>query len=347
MIISIGPFLFSRRIRRFLLPKIIRRGCRPIKLTESQIQAARDIDLLSYLQAHAPYSIRKSGRNEYCLKAHDSFKLSNGKWHWFSRGFGGHSALDYLIKVEGMGFVDAVQSLTGEADPTYQSAVLPEPRASPPQPRPPFKLPASNRNNDRVYAYLRGRGIGKELINHCIKHGLLYESVRTHRCVFVGKDGGIPKFACERGTRDNWKKDVVGSDKRFSFHLPPQGARHDSLAVFEGAVDVLAHFEVCRLKESPWDGYRLSLGGTSPLALISFLERHPQIKNLILCLDNDEAGIQAANRIVETLGHKTGLQALKITPRPPPVGKDYADVLKNITQSNIRRSTRHHAGISI
>ena len=344
--------MIVNRLHTRLIDLLIRRvsyegGVIIPRLTESQIEQAREVDLLSYLQTHAPHSIRKSGANEYCLVAHDSFKMSNGKWFWHSRGFGGASALDFLIKVEGMGFVGAVESLTGRTAPIYQRAVLPQSRASPPKRS--FVLPDVNRNNDRVYAYLRGRGIGKEIIHRCIADGLLYESTRTHRCVFVGKDeNGVAKFACERGTRDQWKKDVTGSDKRFSFHLPPLDTRRDSLAVFEGAVDVLAHVEVCRLKESSWDGYRLSLGGTSPLALTSFLERHPQIKNLILCLDNDEAGIRATGRIIETLGREKGLQPLKISVCPPTVGKDYGDVLIGLQQQNSSKSTRQHqAGILI
>ena len=317
------------------------------QLTDTQIQSARDVDLLSYLQAHTPHSIRKSGVNEYCLVEHDSFKISNGFFNWFSRGVGGRGALDYLVKVEGMKFVDAVQHLTGGIAPSYQRTVLPQPRASPIKQRRPFVLPERNRNNDRAYAYLRGRGIGKEIINRCIADGLLYESAKTHRCVFVGKDGdSVAKFACERGTRDDWKKDVVGSDKRFSFHLPPStDFGHKNLAVFESAIDVLAHHEIHRMEQSGKDGYRLSLGGTSPLALASFLERNPQIKNVTLCLDNDEAGINATAKIIESLGRNK--HEVKITVRPPPHGKDYADSLAAIQQQNIQQPTRQRAGILI
>ena len=44
----------------------------------------------------------------YCTAEHDSLKISNGKWYWWSRGFGGYSALDYLIKVKEYDFVEAV-----------------------------------------------------------------------------------------------------------------------------------------------------------------------------------------------------------------------------------------------
>ena len=242
-----------------------------------------------------------------------------------------------------MDFVSAVEHLTGKAIPLSQKVNPPKPRAPPK----PFKLPEANRNNDRVYAYLRGRGIGKELISRCIKEGLLYESAYTRRCVFVGNDGVVPKFACERGTVDDWKKDVVGSDKRFSFHLPPMTNGCTDLAVFEGAVDVLAHHEVCRLKQSSWDGYRLSLGGTSSLALMSFLERHPQITKLYLCLDNDEPGCVAMKRIIEELSKDGRFSHLRVAKAPAPVGKDYGDLLERMQQMNIQKSIRRQAEFSL
>ena len=38
-------------------------------------------------------------------------KISNGKWNWFSRKIGGKTALDYLIKVQGFSFTQAVEAL--------------------------------------------------------------------------------------------------------------------------------------------------------------------------------------------------------------------------------------------
>jgi len=47
----------------------------------------------------------------YTLRSHDSLKISNGKWYQWSTGIGGISALDYLIKVQGMDFVSAVSNI--------------------------------------------------------------------------------------------------------------------------------------------------------------------------------------------------------------------------------------------
>ena len=82
--------------------------------TEEQIKQARSIDLLTYLQTQEPTELVKLKGDTYCTREHDSLKISNGKWYWWSRGFGGKSALDYLIKVKGLSFTDAMKRLTEE-----------------------------------------------------------------------------------------------------------------------------------------------------------------------------------------------------------------------------------------
>lgn len=66
-----------------------------LRLTGKQVEQARQSDLLSYLQNYEPDSIKKTAPGEYCLVDHDSLKISNGKWFWFSRGFGSNNALDF------------------------------------------------------------------------------------------------------------------------------------------------------------------------------------------------------------------------------------------------------------
>lgn len=85
-----------------------------------------------------------------------------------------------------------------------------------------FSLPPRHADNRRVFSYLRGRGIDPEIINHCIKHGLLYESAQHHNCVFVGFAGDRPAYAMQRGTLHDKRfvGEVVGSDKRYSFAVP-------------------------------------------------------------------------------------------------------------------------------
>ncbi len=83
-------------------------------VTKEQIAKAKEWDLLSYLQVYEPGELKRCGNQEYQTITHSSLKISNGKWHWHSRGIGGRTALDYLIKVQGIDFVTAVKTLCGE-----------------------------------------------------------------------------------------------------------------------------------------------------------------------------------------------------------------------------------------
>lgn len=318
------------------------------QVSQEQIDRAKSVDLLSYLQTYEPHSIIRQGHDRYVLRDHDSFVISNGRWNWFSRGYGRKTAtaLAYLMDVRGIDFADAVRQLTdGRNTAIYLPERSPPKIASPPKS---FALPLANANNDRIIAYLRGRGIDKDIIKRCIENESLYESARHSNCVFVGYDGNTPRFACERGTTDDYKKDVSGSNKRFSFVLPPINPDSHNLTVTESPVDALSHATIHKMNGDKWDGFRLSLGGISSLALISFLERQPQIENIYLCLDNDKAGKDATSRIIRQLLSDRRFAHIKIIIAPPPLGKDYSDCLQAILQLHREkaRSDRHKQAVN-
>ena len=138
--------------------------------TEEQIIKARSIDLLTYLQTYEPTELVHVRGNTYCTRDHDSLKISNGKWMWWSRGFGGNSALDYLVKVKGLQFMDAMQILTNDRKLALNNApVLGESRQSKGNRR--LLLPDKSETNLEVIRYLTGRGIDREIIKaSLIKH---------------------------------------------------------------------------------------------------------------------------------------------------------------------------------
>ena len=68
-------------------------------VTPEQISQAKEIDLLTYLRSCDPYELVHVSGSTYCTREHDSLKISNGKWNWFSRGVGGRTALDYLCEM--------------------------------------------------------------------------------------------------------------------------------------------------------------------------------------------------------------------------------------------------------
>ncbi|MDL2232144.1 toprim domain-containing protein [Ruminococcaceae bacterium OttesenSCG-928-L11] len=260
-------------------------------VSKEQITHAKSIPILDYILAHEPDNVRRVG-GEYRLKDH-SITMSHGKWHWQSQGIGGASAtaLNYLISVRGYSFADAVLHLTGTA-PAYEIT----PKARPPTERKAFALPPRNQNNSRVVEYLQKRGIDKMLIRRCIADGSLYESHRYSNCVFVGRDTtGKARFAALRSTSGDFKRDAIGSDKRFGFILPPKNNASNIVAAFESPIDLLSH--ACLFPD--FDGWRLSLGGTSVAALTHFLEHHSEVNHCVICTDNDAAGNRAAARIAE------------------------------------------------
>jgi hypothetical protein len=155
--------------------------------------------LLYYLRACEPGNLVKvkGTTNVYCTAEHDSLKISNDKWFWRSRGFGGYTAPDYLMKVREYGVVETVEILTGQALAGWK----PPPPASKKDEPKVLLLPPKYKDCDRVTKYLFGRGIDYALIQKCVADGTIYESADYHNVVFDGKDkDGKPKYAACRGT---------------------------------------------------------------------------------------------------------------------------------------------------
>ena len=174
------------------------------------VAQVREMDLLTYLRTYEPQELVHFGGSTYCTREQDSLKISNGKWCWFSRGIGGYSALDYLIKVKEMPFTQAIETIMGNLS-AVPPAFAPAPKASKEKV---LLLPQVNRRATHAVEYLRRRGIDYELINFCIKTGRLYESYPYHNAVFVGMDAdGKPRYANQRGIGSDFIGDANGSDK--------------------------------------------------------------------------------------------------------------------------------------
>ena len=196
-------------------------------------------------------------------------------------------------------------------------------------------LPDRYSNNEQVIHYLFGRGIDLQIIQECIDEGILFESAgRYHNAVFVGKDEkGVPRYAAYRGLGGNFRLDASGSDKRYSFRLladKPSSSVH----LFEAAIDLLSYATYLKCEGKDYKGENLlSLSGVYqpkkemkdskiPIALTTFLSANPQIKTIVLHLDNDKVGRLCTATLKELLQ-----KDYKIVDDPPPVGKDFNDFL--------------------
>ena len=295
-------------------------------VTPEQIEYARQTDLLTYLQNYEPNNLQRIGTGTYCTKEHDSLKISNGLWHWFSRHIGGKNALDYLIKVRGFSFTQAVMVLNNivpEAQIFRKSSEVQKV----------LELPQFHSDIQRVKSYLIKRGIDERIIDYCYKDGALFEDEEYHNCVFIGKDeDGTPRFGSLRSTTTNFKRDLDGSDKRYSFKICPNDGS-DTVHLFEAVIDLMSYITLAIKRRVDWfnDDY-LSLGGVYatdnkqdiPLALDAYIESHPNLRTVYLHFDNDEIGRKATEQIKSALQDR-----FEVIDEPPRNGKDFNDYLLN------------------
>ena len=293
------------------------------------ITEAKRMDLLTYLREYEPGELVKFSSNTYTTRTHDSLKISNGKWMWWSRGIGGKSALDYLIKVRGMDFVEAVQTIMGNGSvsfPTYENIKSYEEQ--------PLLLPEKSPTADVVFDYLFGRGIDFEIINYCLEQELIIESLPYHNAVFIGYDENKePKYAAYRATNQSRiMGDCTGSKKQYSFRLTAENT--GEVHLFECAIDLLSFATLMKLEGKDWRQFNLvSLAGVYspkqkiedskvPVTLGRLLEKDKTIRRIVLHLDNDIAGRKATKALQTILSDK-----YEVVDDPPQYGKDVNDFL--------------------
>lgn len=262
-----------------------------VHFTEEEKQRANSVDLVDFLQRQGE-RLLPSGRDKRLASDH-SITIRGNQWFDHSSEEGSH-AIDLIRRLYHLSFPEAVTLLLGgEAgieyrrhDPTQQ-----------PEPKKNFELPTANPDMRCVYAYLiKRRFLDRTVITEFAKAKLLYEDKEHHNAVFVGTDkNGVPRHAHKRGTYTggkSYKGNVEGCDPRFSFHYTGTG---DSLYVFEAPIDLLS-FLTLRPENWKQQSY-VSLCGVAEHALLEQLQEHPNIRNVVLCLDHDEAGIKASERL--------------------------------------------------
>ena len=316
-------------------------------VSSDDILEARKMDLLTYLQNYEPQELVRFSADTYTTKSHDSLKISNGKWMWWSRGIGGYTALDYLVKVRNMPFIKAVEAIIGRC--AMQPPVYEKPKENTPKA---LLLPQKSGTDTVVTSYLCGRGIDREIIKSCMDNGLIFESLPYHNVVFVGFDEGKkPRYASFRATNDKRiLGDCAGSDKHYSFQIV--GGQSHAVHIFECPIDLLSYATLLKMRGYDFTKINLvSLAGVYspakniyeskiPVALQRYLERYPDTQKIVTHFDNDRTGVLAAEAIKILLQGK-----YMVVDSPPPKGKDFNDFLcmeKNIHQNKtlIRREER-------
>ena len=293
------------------------------------VKKAKEIDLLTYFMNKNPSELVKKGLGTYSLKAHDSVIISNNLWHRFSTNQAGKTAVDYLIKVEKMTFLEAVNDVLNMNVKTYivsKNGTKNELKQ--------IVIPEKADTNKDVIDYLKNRGIDEDIIIECINKKLIYQENKTKNVVFVGYDNnGNIKYAGCRSTNDKRiMRDAKGSSKEYSFRLL-SNIKNSTIHIFESAIDLLSYATMLKIKGYDYKNHNLiALAGVYqpssnieqskvPKALQNYLNKYPNVQDIVLHLDNDRAGREATKALI------FALKKYNVYDIPAPYGKDINDYL--------------------
>lgn len=232
---------------------------------------------------------------------------------------GGH-AISFVQQFYGKSYPEAVTMLLGRDGQSIIPIAKQEPEPQKPKP---FALPKSYLTMRRMYAYLtKHRCIDRDVVTAFVQEKLLYEDDPHHNCVFVGLDeNGEARHAHLRSTGSQGKVfriNVEGSDIKHSFH---KNGTDRSLYVFEAPIDLLSHIT---LYPAGWlEHSYVACCGTSIQPVLERLRQNPKLDTVYLCLDNDEAGEDACDGMLDTL-EDMGYDVERLRPE----GKDWNDDLR-------------------
>ena len=295
-----------------------------IPFTDEQKVLANSVNLEEFLRMRGE-KLERAGVEHKLIYydssgKHDSITIRGSKWFDHKNQTGG-GAIKFMQEFYGMDFQTAVQELLGQrVTPLSHSP----PKAIAKEEKKEFRLPQANTNMHRVYAYLiKQRFIAPEVITHFAKQHTLYEDKEHHNAVFVGlKEDGEPKQAHKRSTNSvggTFRITCGGSDTRYSFaHF----GENERLYVFEAPIDMLSFLT---LYPKDWQKHSyIAMNGVYENAVLTALKNHSNLSEVILCVDNDEGGIEAVDRLKDIL-NENGYSNVK---RLAPPYKDWNEVLK-------------------
>ncbi len=296
-----------------------------INFSEDDLYRANTADLVSYLEQHGERVKRVGSTYKYIYTdgsgTHDSVMIHGGKWYDHKNQHGGY-AVKFLQEFLGFSFQNSViELLGGHCSAQTQNHVYREP------PKPvvkPFELPEPNSDMRRVFAYLtKQRFISPDIISHFAHEHKIYEDGKYHNAVFVGMDeNGTPKQASVRSTLSfgkTFRITVSNSDTKYSFsHF----GNDEKLFIFEAPIDMLSFIT---LYQKDWkDHSYIAMNGVYESAVLKALENHTDLRSIYLCTDNDEGGIEAAERLRDILHEHGYTDIFRIMPQQ----KDWNECLK-------------------
>jgi len=295
-----------------------------IPFTNEQLIRANTVDLVEFLRLKGE-KLERCGKEHKLVYTdsngkHDSIMIHGSNWFDHKNQIGG-GAIKFMQQFYGLSFPIAVQTLLGADMPKITHRAT-ETMAE--KEKAEFSLPPENKTMYRVFAYLtKQRFIAGQVVSHFAHAHTLYEDAEHHNAVFVGLDEtGVPRQASRRSTSTytkTFKNTVEGSDTKYSFaHF----GESDKLFVFEAPIDMLSFLTIY---PHGWQkNSYIAINGVYEHPLMQALKTHDNLRQIVLCTDNDEGGHDGAERLRDIL-HDAGYDSVSVL---SPCHKDWNEDLK-------------------
>ena len=277
----------------------MRTQSKPMPFTQDQIKQVFDTNIIDFAIQHG-FQIEKGDRHSVHVKNSGGLYLFNhGRGYYCFTTERKGNIIDFVKDYFGQDFKGAVEMILGCR--TYEITehhVLPSEK----KPKGDLVLPPKDKDFSRTIAYLtQTRGIDKEIVYAMINAGKVYgarteakKNGRTysfHNCAFVGYDDfGRPRYCALRAPSadSSFRQDVENSDKTYGFCMEGYSKR---VYTFEAPIDAMSHATLCKLHSIDWrQDHRVAEGCLSDKALYRYLQRHPEITEIVFCYDNDMDG---------------------------------------------------------
>ena len=279
-----------------------------IPFSREDVDRASQTNLEEFLRRRGEM-LKRSGSEWQWGEGSNKVTVRENEWFHQYELVGG-DAIAFVRRWYNLNFPEAVTFLLKE-----QNASVPEPleraeykkRA---KQKKPFALPPAHSDMRRVYGYLLNRRfIDREVMTFFTRQKMLYEDAAYHNVVFVGYDeSGVARHAHKRSTYSDsdFKGNVDSSQPEYSFHWI---GGSDRLYVFEAPIDLLSYLT---LYPDGWQKHSyVALCCAGLQAAVYQAQQNAYVREVIVCTDYDEAGIEAYYRIREALAETSRITVLR------------------------------------
>jgi hypothetical protein len=264
------------------------------------------------------YRLRHEGSGNYRVLGHGGLVVKDNYWYSHSKGKGGESTT--LLN-------DMVSDYDGPDRPYHCNQSFAESDHDPEWKKSyhPLNIDATN--------YLLRRGVPLSLMRH--KHvetqRLIFYDGRGYLCFMGYDEQGLVKCISKRAidsTLNIQRYEEKGSDKGYSFHIPPIMPSNVAILV-EGPIDALsvASLENIKYGKGFFYTHKIATCG-APASTIRQRILKLKCDHVVLAFDQDAAGGLMTEKVAEKLRDLN----IKITKARPGVGKDPNDWLKHRLQ---------------